>query len=78
MKNQLERDSGVVDLMTAMEHVYFFVDEIQSVPDKLKSLDKIINAILQQTFECAIFIRDYAGLGFSSLFPVFQMSIMHG
>jgi len=66
VKNQLERDQRVVDLMAVMEHVYSFVDEIQSIPDKVKSLEKVIKTILQQTFECAIFIQDYSGLGFAS------------
>jgi hypothetical protein len=76
VKDQLERDGKVIDLMTAMENVYSFVDEIQSIPDKVKSLDKVIKTILQQTFECAIFIQEYAGLGFASLFSVFPMSSM--
>ena len=66
VKNQLERDQKVINLMAAMEHVYSFVDEIQSIPDKVKSLEQLIKTILQQTFECAIFIQDYSGLGFAS------------
>jgi hypothetical protein len=66
VKDQLERDRRVIDLMAAMEHVYSFVDEIQFIPDKIKSLERVIKTILQQTFECAIFIQDYSGLGFAS------------
>jgi len=66
VKDQLDRDQSVVDLMNAMERVYSFVDEIQSVPDKINTLEKIIDSILQQTFDCAMFIQEYAGCGFTS------------
>ena len=66
MKDQLDRDQSVIDLMDAMERVYSFVDEIQSIPDKINTLEKIIDLILQQTFDCAMFIQEYAGCGFTS------------
>jgi hypothetical protein len=66
VKNQLDRDQKLIDLMTSMENVYSFVDEIESLRDKNNTLDKIIKLILQQTFECAIFIQEYAGRGFAS------------
>jgi hypothetical protein len=66
VKDQLDRDQKVIDLMTSMENVYSFVDEIQSLRDKNNTLDKIIKLILQQTFECAIFIQEYTGRGFAS------------
>jgi hypothetical protein len=66
VKNQLDRDLKVIDLMASMENVYSFVDELQSLRDKNKTLDKVIKLILQQTFECAIFIQEYAGRGFAS------------
>jgi hypothetical protein len=65
-KDQLDRDQSVIDLMDSMERVYSFVDEIQSVPDKINILEKTIELILQQTFECAMFIQEYAGCGFTS------------
>jgi hypothetical protein len=64
--NQFDRDQKVIDLMASMEDVYSFVDEIQSLREKNKTLDKVIKLILQQTFECAIFIQEYAGRGFAS------------
>ncbi|KIM82264.1 hypothetical protein PILCRDRAFT_474447 [Piloderma croceum F 1598] len=65
VKDQLDRDQSVIDLMDAMERVYSFVDEIQSVPDKINTLEKIIDSILLQTFNCAMFIQEYAGCGFT-------------
>jgi hypothetical protein len=47
-----------------MENVYSFVDVVQSIPGKLQLLEDIIGKILQQTVECAIFIREYTGHGF--------------
>ena len=66
VKNQLDRDRKIIDLLTSMEKVYSFVDEIQAVRDKNTTLDSVIKLILQQTFECAIFIQEYAGMGFAS------------
>lgn len=66
MKNQLDRDQKIIDLLTSMENVYSFVDEMQSVRDKNTTLDNVIKLILQQTFECAIFIQEYSGMGFAS------------
>jgi hypothetical protein len=48
-----------------MEDVYSFVDVVQSLPDKLELLEAIVVKILQQTVECAIFIREYTGHGFA-------------
>ena len=64
VKSQLERDKNVIDLVKTMGDVYAFVDAIQSLPDKLKLLEEIIGNILNQTVECAIFIREYMGHGF--------------
>ena len=64
IQGQLERDQRLVDLVTTMENVYSFVDVVQSIPGKLQLLEDIITKILQQTVECAIFIREYTGHGF--------------
>ena len=64
MKNQLDRDKKVIELTAAMENAYSFVDEIRAIPDKIKTLDNIIKTILLQTFECSVFIQEYAGCGF--------------
>ena len=70
---QLERDKKVVDLVTTMESVYSFVEVVRSYPDKLEVLENIIESILNQTIECVIFIREYAGRGFSS---TLQLSLL--
>ena len=48
-----------------MNEVYLFVNTIQSVLNKLQLLEDIVAKILQQTVECAIFIREYTGHGFA-------------
>ena len=65
MKNQLDRDRTVVGLLDSMQNVYSFLDDIQAFPEKIKSLEDVIRAILQQTFECALFIQEYTGCGFA-------------
>ena len=67
VQNQLDRDQKVADLLTSMENVYSFVDELTVFPEKIKSLEDVIKKILQQTFECAMFIQEFAGCGFASM-----------
>jgi hypothetical protein len=46
-----------------MEDAYSFVDAI-NIKEKVKVLEDTIMAILQQTVECVVFIREYSGRGF--------------
>jgi hypothetical protein len=52
-----------------MKDVCSFADTIQSIPKKLQLLEDIITKILKQIVECAIFIREYTGRGFSGQHP---------
>jgi hypothetical protein len=52
--------------MDSMENAYSFVDDCQSFPNKIKSWEKVIKAILRQTLECALFIQEYTQQGFAS------------
>jgi hypothetical protein len=61
---QIERDEHLIDLVRTMEDVYSFVDAIQSISSELQPLEDTIKKILNQTVECAIFIRQYTGHGF--------------
>jgi hypothetical protein len=56
-----------VDLVTTMEDVCSFVDDVQSIPNKLQHLEDIIADILKQIVECTIFIREYVGHGFAGV-----------
>ena len=64
VKNQLETDNKLLDLVKTMIDVWSFVDDVKSLPEKLKRLEEIIDNIQKQTVECAIFIREYTGHGF--------------
>ncbi|KAJ7191535.1 WD40 repeat-like protein [Mycena pura] len=63
VKNQ--RDKKIVKLVTAMCQVYSFVDQVEFLTQKIEALEGTITSIAKQTVECAIFIREYTGHGFS-------------
>jgi hypothetical protein len=67
VSGQLERDAQIKDLVDAMEDVYSFVDAVD-IREKVKILEDTIITILQQTVECAVFIREYCGRGFGGIF----------
>jgi hypothetical protein len=58
------RDAQLVDLVKTMEDVYSFVEASESFQQKARLLQSVIDRILRQTVECAIFIREYIGQGF--------------
>lgn len=49
-----------------MKDTYSFVNTIKTFPEKIPVLEDVVGQILQQTFECAMFIQEYAGCGFAS------------
>lgn len=51
-----------------MEQTFAFVDVIEVLPEKIALLDDTIKDILKQTFECALYIREYAQHGFRGAF----------
>lgn len=71
MEKQIERDEKVIDLMTSMDDAYTSITEIESVRDQTAHLRRAIQAVVGQTFECALFIQEYAGRGFGSMLPIF-------
>ncbi|KDQ18542.1 hypothetical protein BOTBODRAFT_74046, partial [Botryobasidium botryosum FD-172 SS1] len=62
-KNQLDRDDKVVRLIARIRDLYATVRALDGV-EKVAELESIIEAILQQTIECVLFIREYVGSGF--------------
>ncbi|KDQ13613.1 hypothetical protein BOTBODRAFT_111099 [Botryobasidium botryosum FD-172 SS1] len=64
-KNQLDRDDKVVRLIARIRDLYATVRALDGV-GKIAELESIIEAILQQTIECVLFIREYVGLGFGT------------
>ena len=64
IKGQLDRDQAIVDLLNDMELTFAFVDAVEILPDKITLLNDTIKDILKQTFECALYIREYAKRSF--------------
>ena len=48
-----------------MADLYSFVDAVDGLENKIKSLEEIIIRISIQTTECGIFIRQYVSHGFT-------------
>ncbi|KZP16008.1 hypothetical protein FIBSPDRAFT_976664, partial [Athelia psychrophila] len=63
-EHQKDTDAAVVALFKQMEALYSFVDDLESLPGKIKRLEHAIVQILAQTTECALFFREYTGHGF--------------
>ncbi|THH21025.1 hypothetical protein EUX98_g8470 [Antrodiella citrinella] len=61
---QTEMDKKIAELVTAMNDAYSFVDTVESLNPLTRQLEEQIKATLQQTIECAMFIREYFGNGF--------------
>lgn len=64
MKNQKETDEKLLKLLKTMAEVYSFVGDVQDLPQKIKKLEDSVVEITKESVECAIFIHEYAGLGF--------------
>ncbi|KAJ7876523.1 hypothetical protein B0H14DRAFT_2501365, partial [Mycena olivaceomarginata] len=64
VKEQRETDDKVLELGQTMVEVYAFVEDVDILSHRIKHLDNVVTAILEQTFECALFIREYTGHGF--------------
>ncbi|KAF7354164.1 WD40 repeat-like protein [Mycena venus] len=64
VKKQQYRDEKVLELVQAMIEVYSFVEDTKFISDKVRCLENLVTAVVKQTWECAIFIREYTGHGF--------------
>ncbi|KAF7340415.1 WD40 repeat-like protein [Mycena venus] len=64
VEEQQNMDDNVLELVETMAEVYSFVDDVGSL-EKVKRLKAVVVEITKQTVECAIFIREYTGCGFS-------------
>jgi uncharacterized protein YwgA len=66
VEKQQDMDEKVLELVQTMAEVYSFVDDVESL-EKVKRLKDVVVEITKQTVECAIFIREYTGHGFSGI-----------
>ncbi|KAG2120514.1 uncharacterized protein F5147DRAFT_2263 [Suillus discolor] len=54
-----ERDQSIISLLQKLAEVYHFMTQDDSL-EKIESMRGIVGKIVQQTHECARFIRDYS------------------
>ncbi|KAF9060135.1 WD40-repeat-containing domain protein [Rhodocollybia butyracea] len=64
VEKQKETDKDVCRLVQTMAEVYAFAKDIESASEKIKRLETTVYALVKQTEECALFIREYTGHGF--------------
>ena len=71
--DQTDRDKNVKQLLEVMNDVYSFVNEAELVKERVESQKRIVALMVEQTIQCAYFIRDYsADIHFGTSFlPVF-------
>ncbi|KAJ7660651.1 hypothetical protein DFH06DRAFT_1325917 [Mycena polygramma] len=66
VKAEQETQEKLKKLVDIMVSVYSFTEETDALPQKIKSLEDKVLAIIKQTVECAVFIREYSGHGFTA------------
>ena len=68
IQKQRLTDQSLLPLIEAMKKTYAFAKNLRELPtqENFETLKEIINQILQQTGECAFFIREYASRRFVS------------
>ena len=59
VQEQQITEQSITSLVVTMNKAYSFVRDLDELPSKMKSLENVIDRILQQTAECAFFIRAY-------------------
>ncbi|KAF9056729.1 WD40-repeat-containing domain protein [Rhodocollybia butyracea] len=64
VEKQKETDEDVCRLVQTMAEVYTFAKDIKSASEKITRLETTVYALVKQTGECALFIREYTGHGF--------------
>ncbi|KAF7967840.1 hypothetical protein HWV62_32914 [Athelia sp. TMB] len=64
-KQQKETDAAVLALFKKMADLYSFVDDVESLPEKIRRLDAVLTRSLEQTAECGMFFREYTSHGFA-------------
>jgi hypothetical protein len=70
VRAQLDRDQKIVELVTAMERIYSFIDVAGDWKNKIRPLESVMINIMKTTRECAEFIQGYASHKLAGMFPV--------
>ncbi|KAJ7605980.1 hypothetical protein DFH06DRAFT_1348396 [Mycena polygramma] len=66
VKRERATEEKLHKLVDTMVAVYSFTEETDVLAKKLKNLEDKILALVKQTVECALFIREYSGHGFAA------------
>ena len=64
-QTQTATDGKLLGLVGTMDDTFSFVEDLDGLPNKIARLEDIITRILQQTAECALFIREYVRQSFA-------------
>ncbi|KAJ7083547.1 WD40 repeat-like protein [Mycena epipterygia] len=64
VKKQRETDDKIAQLVDTMVETYSFVEDIDFLVQKIKSLEDKTLALVKQTVECSLFIQEYTANGF--------------
>ena len=79
--DQTDRDKNVKQLLEVMNDVYSFVNDAELVKERVGSQKQIVVLMVEQTIQCAYFIRDYSAdihFGTSFLLVFVRKSILIG
>ena len=60
----MDRDERVMGLMTTIVDVFTFAGAVERVA-KIDMYQDVIDKLWKQTYECALFIQEYKGHGFT-------------
>ncbi|KAF8328341.1 uncharacterized protein EI90DRAFT_2926392, partial [Cantharellus anzutake] len=63
VQGQTERDDALLSLVDSMADLYSFVDDVDELENKIKSLERVIIRISVQMTECGIFIKQFCAAG---------------
>ena len=75
-QTQTATDGKLLGLVSTMNDTFSFVEDLDELPNKIARLEDIITRILQQTAECALFIREYVRQSFAGTF-LYQVIFPH-
>ncbi|KAF7363072.1 WD40 repeat-like protein [Mycena venus] len=64
VKKQRKMDQAIIQLVQAMVDVYSFTKDVKLLSE-IECIKDIVDAIVQETAKCALFIREYTGHGFA-------------
>lgn len=68
VKNQCKTDNSVVTLVIQLKDAISYAELAWSTKTRTQHLEEAIIALLQQSVECCVFIKEYTGHGFFGMY----------